>query len=169
MKSIPIFWLVTLAVMLAPWQAQAQGEDAPRISELSYLDRQYMSQQRDSIDDLTRRYYGTGLNRQRYHDLPLLQRLLDDRHITPDQTQQLQAMGIVMGDVLAADLGLHWVIYEDKVGRTRALRYGETEEYLFPVTMISRRQEADNRKSVNDIYQKAYDIMKDAKPALPFQ
>ena len=78
-------------------------------------------------------------------------------------------MGIVLGDLLAADLDLHWVIYRDNVGRSRALRYRQSDEYLFPATMISRRREADNRKTVADIYQKAYDIMAARKPALPFQ
>ena len=75
----------------------------------------------------------------------------------------------VLGDLLAADLGMHWVIYEDKYGRSRALRYGQSEEYLFPVTMISRRQEADNQTPVVDIYQKAHDIIDAVKPPLPFQ
>ena len=34
-------------------------------------------------------------------------------------------MGVIMGDLLAADLKLHWVIYEDRQGRSRALRDGE--------------------------------------------
>lgn len=169
MKSTPFIWLCALLAMFPVWHSTALAEAPPRISELSYLDRQYMTQQREAIDDITRRHYGTGLSGQKIHDLPLLQRLLDDSLVTPAQTQQLQAMGIIMGDLLAADLGLHWVIYEDKLGRTRALRHEQTDEYLFPVTMISRRREADNRKSVSDIYQKAYDIMEAAKPALPFQ
>jgi hypothetical protein len=89
--------------------------------------------------------------------------------VRPDQTRELQAMGVIMGDLLAADLGLHWVIYEDRMGRSRALRYKQSDDYLFPMTMISRRQEADNHTPVTAIYQKAYDIMAASKPALPFQ
>ena len=33
-------------------------------------------------------------------------------------------------------------------GRTRALRYKSTDSYLFPVTMISRRREVDDRTPV---------------------
>jgi len=55
------------------------------------------------------------------------------------------------------------------VGRSRALRYKESDDFLFPMTMISRRREADNRTRVADIYQKAYDIIAERKPVLPFQ
>lgn len=143
--------------------------DPPEISELSRLDLQYMSQQKASVDDLARRSFGDHINGNTAHDLDVLQRLLDRGLVRPEQTQLLQAMGMILGDSLAEDLDMHWVIYEDHVGRSRALRYRQTEEYLFPVTMISRRREADNRKSVADIYQKAYDIIAAARPALPFE
>ncbi|MEH6568009.1 MAG: DUF3806 domain-containing protein [Halioglobus sp.] len=145
------------------------GQKPPLISDLTMVDIQYMNNQRALIEDLTRNNFGSAFNRNRDHDLDLLQRLLDRDLVNPKQTAELQAMGIIMGDLLAADLDLHWVIYEDSVGRSRALRYRQSEEYLFPVTMISRRREADNRTGVNDVYQKAYDIMKASKPPLPFQ
>ncbi len=78
-------------------------------------------------------------------------------------------MGVIMGDLLAADLGLHWVIYEDRLGRSRALRYKETDNFLFPITMISRRREVDNRSSVSEIYRKAVDAISPAIPKLPYQ
>ena len=141
----------------------------PSISDLTRLDQQYMNEQRASIDDLARRSFGDQINGNTAHDLDVLQRLLDRGVVRPEQTQLLQAMGMILGDLLAADLDMHWVLYEDSVGRSRALRYRHSEEYLFPVTMISRRREAGNRKSVAEIYQKAYDIIDAARPALPFQ
>ena len=112
---------------------------------------------------------GRRFNGNKNSDLQILQLLLDRRLVTPEQTRELQAMGVIMGDLLAADLDMHWVIYEDRQGRSRALRYRETEEYLFPITMISRRQEADNHTPVAAIYQKAYDIIAPLRPALPFR
>jgi hypothetical protein len=61
------------------------------------------------------------------------------------------------------------VIYEDALGRSRALRYRQSQEYLFPITMISRRQEADNHTPVAAIYQKAYGIIDPLRPELPFR
>jgi hypothetical protein len=78
-------------------------------------------------------------------------------------------MGVIMGDLLAAGLGMHWVIYEDAHGRSRALRYQESENYLFPVTMISRRQEAGSDTPVAEIYSTAYEIIAPLRTPLPFQ
>ena len=167
-------WLILILLLacaicaaLGP-RALAQ-QVAPRISEPSYLDRQFMQQQRDLLEGLTSRNFGRSFSGDRKRDLELLQRLLDQRLVRPDQTRELQAMGVVMGDLLAADLDMHWVIYEDQIGRSRALRLDNSDNYLFPITMISRRQEAGNRKPVSEIYQKARDSILSVKPPLPFQ
>jgi len=147
----------------------AVAEQPPSISDLSYIDNHYMEAQRNTMDDLARSHLGSQFNDNKQHDLALLQRILDSGLVKPQQTEQLQAMGVILGDLLAADLDMDWVVYEDRFGRSRALRYRQGEEYLFPITMISRRREVDNDASVADIYQKAYDIIQAVKPPLPFQ
>jgi len=159
--------LATIAALLIATAAGAQTQ--VRIGELSQLDRQFMAQQRESINDLAAANLGRRLSGDKENDLQILQLLLDKRLVTSEQTRELQAMGVVMGDLLAADLDMDWVIYEDKQGRSRALRYRETDEYLFPVTMISRRREAGNTTPVVEIYRKAYDIIAPLQPPLPFQ
>ena len=161
--------LLPAALLLLLLGQLARADDALRIGELSYLDRQYMTQQRERLADLTARHFGRRFNGQRSNDLQLLQGLLDRGLVGNTQTRELQAMGVVMGDLLAADLGLHWVIYQDNLGRTRALRDGESDTYLFPITMISRRREVDNRTSVTEIYGKAREIVLASRPPLPFQ
>lgn len=74
-----------------------------------------------------------------------------------------------MGDLLAAELDLHWVVYEDAKGRSRALRLDETDNYLFPVTMISRRRQAGDETPVAEIYTGAVAAMETARPPLPFE
>lgn len=164
--SLPALLVCLLSLGWATTHAQ---EPAPSISELSYLDQQYMEQQRKLLEDLARRNLGRGFSGDKEDDLDLLQDLLDQRLVRPDQTRELQAMGVIMGDLLAEDLGMHWVTYEDKRGRSRALRYKTTENYLFPMTMISRRREVGNETPVADIYQKAYDIIAPLRPDIPFQ
>ena len=141
----------------------------PRITEPSDLDRRYMTQQRESLNDLAAMKLGRHFSGQKDNDLQILQLLLDKRLVRPDQTMELQSMGIIMGDLLAAELGMHWVIYEDAQGRSRALRYQQSDEYLFPVTMISRRQEVDNHTPVAVIYQTAMGRMGRRRPAIPFR
>ena len=160
---------LTLALWTLWGVSGALGQDIVRIGELTNTDLQYMADQRASLDDLATRNFGHPFNGNKDNDLTLLQNLLDKRLIRPDQARELQAMGVIMGDLLAADLGLHWVIYEDRVGRSRALRYKQSDDYLFPMTMISRRQEADNHTPVAAIYEKAHDIMAASIPPQPFQ
>ena len=88
-------------------------------------------------------------------DLRVLQELLDQQILKPDQTYELQALGVALGDVLAEHYGLEWVVVDDDLGRSRALRYGEGEDLVFPITMISKRVEVALRVRVTDLYKKA--------------
>ena len=160
------YLLLPMLILLA---APVSAQDRVWISDLSALDRQYMTRQRTSIDDIARRHFGQGFIGHKDRDLALLQRLLDSGLVRPDQTRELQAMGKILGDLLADELGMHWVIYEDKQGRNRALRYRETDNYLFPMTMISRRQEVANQTPVREIYQRAVDAITPYRTPLPFQ
>ena len=159
-------YLLPLLILLT---LPAAAQDRVWISELSPLDRQYMIHQRASIEDIARRNLGHGFAGEKDRDLDLLQRLLDRGLVHSDQTRELQAMGVILGDLLADELGMHWVIYEDKLGRSRAQRYRETDNYLFPMTMISRRQEAANQTPVEDIYQRAVAAITPHRTPLPFQ
>jgi len=166
-------WQTGIRIVLVLWACWAcpgtQAQQQAHIGELSSLDLQFMKQQREFLQELTALNLGEQFNGHRDHDLDLLQTLLDRKLVRPDQTRELQAMGVIMGDLLAAALDMHWVIYEDKEGRSRALRYQNSDDFLFPITMISRRREVGNQTSVADIYYKAYGIIAAGKPALPFQ
>ena len=159
-----------LAIVLWLSAALALASDPElRIGELSVLDRQYMHQQRQSLRELGQRHLGRGFSGDRDRDLGLMQTLLDRGLVRNDQKQELQAMGVVLGDLLAAELDMHWVVYEDRIGRSRALRYRDTDIYLFPVTMISRRREADNDTPVSAIYDSARGTVERLRPDQPYR
>ncbi|RLQ21946.1 DUF3806 domain-containing protein [Seongchinamella sediminis] len=160
--------LVLLTLALSAGQP-ARAQDELTVSELSALDRHYMQSQRQQLNELAARHYGRQFTGDRERDLALMQRLLDEGVVRGNQTGLLQGMGIVLGDLLAADLDLDWVVYEDRAGRSRALRYRETDSYLFPVTMISRRREVGNTTPVSEIYRKAEASIRSSIPPLPFQ
>jgi Domain of unknown function (DUF3806) len=145
------------------------AQEPAQISELSRVDMEFMEQQRKSLQDLAATRLGRQFSGDKARDLELLQALLDQRLVRADQVRELQAMGVILGDLLAAELDMHWVIYEDRAGRSRALQYGETDNFLFPITMIARRREVGNQTPVTAIYQKAYDIIDSSRAALPFQ
>lgn len=122
------------------------------------LDEAYMAQQVARIDDLAARHLGRRLQGNN-SDLAVLQSLLDRQLVKGDDEMGLQAMGIVMGDLLAGEYGLEWVIYTDERGRSRALRISPEQEVLFPSTMISRRVKAGSEVDVQALYDKAGDTV----------
>lgn len=159
-----------LLLLLACWfSLESSAQQTPIIGKLSKLDLDFMAAQRGTLRDLAATNLGRQFSGNRDRDLELLQDLLDKNLVRADQTRELQAMGVIMGDLLSAEFDLHWVIYEDNLGRTRALRYRDSDNFLFPMTMISRRRQAGNQTTVPDIYQKASDIIASTIPALRFQ
>jgi hypothetical protein len=159
-------------LLLAGWLALATGvlaDDPPKISALGSLDRQFLQQQRNRVDELARFDLGRQLQTDKNNNLGILQTLLDRRFVTADQTLELQAMGVVLGDLLAAELDMKWVIYEDRYGRSRALRLRSSDNFLFPITMISRRVEAGAQVDVTAVYEKAYKIIDPYRTPLPFR
>ena len=161
--------LLLKLVFLLAFAIPALAETPPVVSQPSQLDREFMQQQRDRIDNLSREKLGRQLGKVKPGDLEILQALLDRRLVTKDQTIELQAMGIVMGDLLSAELGMNWVIYEDRYGRSRALRLNDSDNFLFPVTMISRRVEAGAHPNVERVYDKAKNMITPYITPLPFQ
>jgi hypothetical protein len=128
------------------------------IASLEASDERLMRRQRGVVDELARRHVGTPVAGGKLDDLRILQELLDQRVVPSDEIYQLQALGVVLGDVMAEQLGFSWVIVEDELGRSRALRFGDTDALVFPVTMISKRVERDIRFTVDELYKKAEEI-----------
>ena len=164
------FYLLICLILTHPiaFNIKTSSSELNLVSGLSSLDKKYMEAQKSLVDELARSM-GQNFNGNVAHDIKILQRLLDTRKIKNDMTQELQAMGFVLGDLLASELDMHWVIYEDRIGRSRALRYKSSSNFLFPVTMISRRREVNNLTPVAKIYEKAFNSISLLRDPLPFK
>jgi hypothetical protein len=148
------------------WPAMASAD--ARIEDLSWMDRNFLTQQVERIDNLARQRFGTPV-RGNKSDLQLLQRIVDARLIADDDVQTQQALGIVLGNVMLAEVPhLEWKIYEDRLGRSRALCVRNTRECLFPVTMLSRRMELGMLPSVENIYNYALQRIGNLLPRDPY-
>lgn len=143
-----------LLVLLACIVAASVARSEARLEKPGALDLAYMRQQTDSIDELAARQLGRRLQQTR-SDLSLLQTILDRQLVKPDDDAGLQAMGIALGNVLAAQHDLDWVIYLNEKGRSRALSIGPEQQCLFPSTMISRRVKAGAEVNLQALYDKA--------------
>lgn len=119
----------------------------------SPIDRQYIAEQREAINALARSHLGRQLNGQKDNDLEILQRLLDEDVVHRNQVRLLQGMGLILGQLLKQEQDLNWIIYYDKLGRSRALQVpGFTQDFIFPATQISRLAEVGIKVDVRDVY-----------------
>ncbi len=133
------------------------------IEPMTAIDRQFMADQRMRVEQLANRL-GRGLTGVADRDLNTLQRILDERLVPAEDTLTLQALGVVLGDLLGDRLDMDWVVYRDNKGRSRALRYRQMDVYLFPVTMISRRQEGGSERRLKPLFD---DTVRDTRLLLP--
>jgi len=144
--------LALLVLPLFPAYAQAPP-DKREILPLGELDRRKLEKQRSVVVELARRHVGSPTRGGSMDDLRVLQELLDRRVVGRDQVYELQAMGVALGDVMASNLGLHWVVVEDRYGRSRALAGGDGNDVAFPITMISKRVAAGIPVKVHELYE----------------
>ena len=157
--------LVMLALTLGSASlCHAQGADFEmQVEPLTAIDRQFMTEQRGRVEALANRL-GRGLTGNVDRDLDTLQRILDQRMVPTSDTLTLQAMGLVFGDLLGDRLSMQWVVYRDRQGRSRALRYRDLDVFLFPMTMISRRQEAGSDRRLRPLFD---ETVAETRPLLP--
>lgn len=87
--------------------------------------------------------------------LVLLDAILKNKWIEPNETVKLQCLGITFGDALAQRLGLKWVAVEDKHGRDPALIADGTSIITFPLTSISKRIENGEEVDVFNLFENA--------------
>ena len=163
LRRLLVLLLLPALSVCTSWSiAQSPNFDV-LIEPLTAIDRQFMADQRMRVEQLANRL-GRGLTGVADRDLDTLQRILDETMIPAEDTLTLQALGVVFGDLLGDRLDMDWVVYRDNKGRSRALRYRQTEVYLFPVTMISRRQEGGSERRLKPLFD---DTVRDTRLLLP--
>jgi hypothetical protein len=87
--------------------------------------------------------------------LHLLDTILQNKWIAPEETLKLQCLGVTFGDALAQRLALTWVAVEDDYGRDAALALDGTSVRVFPLTSISKRIERGEEVEVYRLFEKA--------------
>ena len=134
---------------------QFEIEEAPvTVKDLSLGQRYALSTQRREMEDLIARRLGILRLKGDASDLKILQSLIERKVMQSADVRQWQGMGIVFGDILAKEFRLHWVSYEDDRGTSKALRWRKTGNYVFPVTIFSKRVQFTEKIDVNAIYNK---------------
>ncbi len=149
-------------------QILAKSESGPKVRELNWLNENFLDRQRKSVNNITATHFGKRLQGNK-HDIPVLQRIIDEDVIPANKTMDLQALGVVLGDIFVKEnKSLSWVIYEDDLGPTQAVCVEESNNCLFPITMLSRRMEVGLKPSVERIYSANLDELKPYLPKVPY-
>jgi len=74
--------------------------------------------------------------------LQIIQKYLDEKKFTAEQTEELQSLGYAFGDYIQYKYpDFQWEIVIDEYGKDYALKYANTTINIFPVTMIAKRVE----------------------------
>lgn len=166
---MPQFFRPNLPSLLVLLSLASPGlTQAANISDLSWTDKQYMGAQVASIEELVRSEFG-GQLKESPDDLDYLQRIINRGLLERTDTQRQQALGMVLGNVLARETGMQWFVYKDEAGRSRALCVPQTEHCLFPVTMLSRRMAVGLYPDVKKIYGEALEAVQPVLPKSPYQ
>ena len=124
----------------------------PVIRELDLGDQFVLDSKRKSVEeDAIRRLGVKGFERNK-SDLKLIQAFIERKLITSTDVKGWQSLGVVFGDVLAKEMNLQWVSYEDELGESKALRWKDTMNFIFPVTIFSKRVQFDQPVNAYDLY-----------------
>lgn len=114
------------------------------ISALTPSDWALLREHVQSVKIVLRRKYGTANLDTTSADLGALQRLLDDQLPDPSETEWLEALGTVFGNVLEKQLNFEWVAAEEGGVRRPALRLKVLRSFLiYPLTLISSQVETN--------------------------
>lgn len=120
---------------------------APDEEWIDYIARMWLLGSQIADDVLGERMDGS------LADLERLQRIVDSGEVPAENTQELQALGIVFGKVFVnATPGWDWWVVEDEYGKDACVRYRHTTLLAFPQTMISKRVEDGEEVAVAALY-----------------
>jgi hypothetical protein len=162
MRFLAHFLIITCCFSSAAW---AQGK--VEVRDLNLLERQHNARQIQLIDDIGREKLGQPI-RHNKDDLELLQRIIHLGLVDQNDTNAQQAMGVVLGDVLVRELGLEWKSYTDHLGESRATCAPNTQECLFPVTMLSRRMAVGLLPNVSKLFEDTSAMIAPYLPQNPY-
>ncbi len=133
---------------------QEPVEDNFVVSELGIGQRFILDTWRKEALNLIARYIGIRSLQGNSADLAVIQQMIDRDILGEDQIREWQYLGVIFGDILVAEFDLNWVSYEDDLGVSKALQWRDTDNFVFPVTLFSKRIRFNEKPDAREIYDK---------------
>lgn len=84
--------------------------------------------------------------------IKLLDTILKSEWIEKTETLKFQCLGVTLGDIIVQELNFKWVEVEDEYGIDPAIKLKGTSIILFPLTMISKRIEKNEKINFIEFY-----------------
>ncbi len=134
-----------------------EDEPEPVIEELSVGQRFILSTQRREIRELIARELGVMSLKEDSTDLRVIQSLYDRRILRDDDVREWQSVGVLFGDILVNEYDFEWISYEDELGVSKALRWKDSKNYVFPITVFSKRLQFGEDIDARAVYDKISD------------
>ena len=141
MVQLMVRLLISLVLTAMAYSPAIAKPVESQISELSSADRSELNARIGWARTLVKNHYKLSLTFTKSSDLGVLQRVIDEKIVSPKNTVQQQSLGLALGNILVARLGYHWVIVQDVFGRDLAIRFRQSTKLGFPLTAISKRVE----------------------------
>ena len=148
---------------LAKHEFEVEEEEPATVTPLNMGQEYILSSQRQLVKDLMARRLGILRISQTESDLKILQSLIDKNVISQSDIRSWQALGVVFGDILVKQHQLQWVSYEDEYGANKALQWKDTENFVFPVTLFSKRVQFKEDIVMTELYQELSQIIEGFK------
>lgn len=143
-----------------PAESKAQSKNVSKIfSALTKQDEDRLNKQRQVVLLVLKEKFGVSVLKKDQSDIQLIQKILDEKVFNPSQTYELQSLGVVLGDVLAKELGLHWEMITDEYGNDPTLRYENSAWNFNALTMISKRIERGEKVDVQSLFDQTRDYL----------
>lgn len=158
---LKIFTIITLFFFRSAYADQPKN--GIKIANFKDSDNYYLLLAKERINKKAQRYFGSTLKGKKNYDLKLLQRIFNYEHRNEYSKRTWQDMGVVLGETLNNEHPVKWVIYIDNLGSSRALKIRDSFDFIFPITMISRRAEAGIKVNIINIYQAAEEKIKNSE------
>jgi len=114
---------------------------------------------RDHYEETARHEYATLEGKLR-----LLDAILQNRWIAPEETLKLRCLGVTFGDSLAQRFAVSWVAVQDDQGRDPVLVVEGTSILVFPLTSISKRVERGEQVDVYELFERACRTIERLRP-----
>lgn len=164
--TISVF-LLSLGLSASITHAFEHEDESIKVEPLKWVDEGFLARKRQVVEDIGRGEFGTRVRKDK-SDLRLINRIIQKELVNQTQRNEQQALGVVFGDVLVKELNLHWRVYLDEAGKSRAVCIPNSKHCIFPVTMISKRMGYGRKPDAYELFEKAKSHLDPHLPKLPY-